>query len=142
MRFHTCTERLCYHQLWMRMSACLRRVHNALTAPLCSALLRLLPVGESEIAPLPFSATSAFPHGIAYPLPAVSESGKVKPPFARPDASPSLPVCPSVSISVCACLSPDLTFQPKTNVLSLSCMHVVCFFGVQKASSLIKMCLK
>lgn len=52
-----------------------------LTAHLCSALLRLLPVGESENAPLPFSATSAFPHGIASPLPAVSESGKVKPPL-------------------------------------------------------------
>uniref|UniRef100_G3QBS7 MAP7 domain containing 2b n=1 Tax=Gasterosteus aculeatus TaxID=69293 RepID=G3QBS7_GASAC len=32
--------------------------------------------GDSENAPLPFSAASAFPHGIASPLPAVSESGK------------------------------------------------------------------
>lgn len=58
-----------------------KNVHNTLTAHLCSALLRLLPVGESENTPLPFSATSAFPHGIASPLPAVSESGKVKPPL-------------------------------------------------------------
>ncbi|AWP00110.1 putative MAP7 domain-containing protein 2 [Scophthalmus maximus] len=36
--------------------------------------------GDSENAPLPFSAASAFSHGIASPLPAVSESGKVKPP--------------------------------------------------------------
>ncbi|XP_011609893.2 MAP7 domain-containing protein 2a isoform X1 [Takifugu rubripes] len=35
--------------------------------------------GESENAPLPFSATSAFPHGIASPLPAVSESAPCSP---------------------------------------------------------------
>lgn len=97
-----------------------------LTAHLCSALLRLLPVGESENAPLPFSATSAFPHGIASPLPAVSESGKVKPPLLPPPPKCfSLPVCPTVSVSVFARLRLDLTFQPETIVLPLSCVHVV-----------------
>ncbi|XP_029375295.1 MAP7 domain-containing protein 2a isoform X2 [Echeneis naucrates] len=35
--------------------------------------------GDSENAPLPFSAASAFSHGIAYPLPAVSESAPCSP---------------------------------------------------------------
>ncbi|XP_077962868.1 MAP7 domain-containing protein 2a isoform X4 [Gasterosteus aculeatus] len=35
--------------------------------------------GDSENAPLPFSAASAFPHGIASPLPAVSESAPCSP---------------------------------------------------------------
>lgn len=47
---------------------------------LCCALLRLLPLGDSENIPLPFSAASVFFHGIASPLPAVSESGKVETP--------------------------------------------------------------
>lgn len=41
------------------------------------ALLRPLPIGDCENAPLPLSAASAFSHGIASPIPAVSESGKV-----------------------------------------------------------------
>ncbi|XP_056267636.1 MAP7 domain-containing protein 2a isoform X2 [Pseudoliparis swirei] len=35
--------------------------------------------GDSDNAPLPFSAASAFPHGIASPLPAVSESAPCSP---------------------------------------------------------------
>uniref|UniRef100_H3CXD1 MAP7 domain containing 2a n=1 Tax=Tetraodon nigroviridis TaxID=99883 RepID=H3CXD1_TETNG len=56
------------------------------------------PIGESENVPLPYSATSAFPHGIAYPLPAVSESGKVKPPLLPPQMC--LPVCPTTEPDV------------------------------------------
>ncbi|XP_044077548.1 MAP7 domain-containing protein 2a isoform X2 [Siniperca chuatsi] len=37
------------------------------------------PAGDSENAPLPFSAASAFSHGIASPLPAVSESAPCSP---------------------------------------------------------------
>lgn len=60
---------------------------------LTSALLRPLPIGESENAPLPFSAASTLSHGIASPLPAVSESGKVKPrpPLALPNVPAALP---------------------------------------------------
>lgn len=82
---------------------------SALIAHLCSALLRPLPIGESENAPLPFSAASTFSHGIASPLPAVSESGKVKPPLAHPNVA-SPPIHPSVTMSVFVCFWSPLSF--------------------------------
>lgn len=90
---------------------------------LTSALLRPLPIGESENAPLPFSAASTLSHGIASPLPAVSESGKVKP---RPLALPNVPATPPpvhhpVTMSVFVYLWVGCQFNFSQGQLSSSC---------------------
>lgn len=66
------------------------------------------------------------PSPMALPPPFLPSANLVKlsPHFCPPKCI-SLPVCPTVSISVFACLRLDLTFQPETIVLSLSCVHVV-----------------
>jgi len=89
--------------------------HNAL---LCSALLRPLPIGDCENAPLPFSAASAFSHGIASPLPAVSESGKVKPPCPPK----CLPIHPTVTMSVTMSV-----FGLKHRLENRMCSSCACF---------------
>lgn len=91
---------------------------------LCSALLRPLPIGDSENTPLPFSAVSVFSHGIASPLPAVSESGKVKTPLS---SQMYLSSFSSNSYYACVVLplgGLSLQLKPKANVFSFcdACM--------------------
>lgn len=107
---------------------------------LTSALLRPLPIGESENAPLPFSAASTLSHGIASPLPAVSESGKVKPrPPCPPKCTCHSSPCSSSSNHVCVCVplgGLSVQLQPRAVVFFLWCMfgwavctwHIIHFF--------------
>lgn len=64
------------------------------------------------------------PMALPPPFPPSANLVKLSPDFCPPKCI-SLPVCPTVSVSVFACLRLDLTFQPETIVLSLSCVHVV-----------------